>query len=94
MPAAKPIEFPQALDAGSVQEFHEKLLKNLGAKKKNLSVDLSQVETVSTLALQLLVSVKKSCVERGGDLEIIEISQPVKDTIKLLGLEKEFEPKH
>lgn len=90
MPAAKVIEFPESLDPSTVQDLHNTLLAELGAKKKNLSVNLSKVNTLSTLVLQLLVSVKKSCVERGGDLKIVEQSQTVTDTIKLLGLEEEL----
>jgi anti-anti-sigma regulatory factor len=83
---AKAIELPAIFCASEVSEVCETLKSQLSGRRKNLTLDMSKIERVDTLALQLLVSIQSSCQAKGGVLTLKNIPDAVKDASSLLGL--------
>lgn len=83
---SKNIELPQELCAASVSELKEQVQSLLSGRRKNLELDMSPVERVDTLGLQLLVSIQNSCQSKGGTLTLKNVPKHVQETAEFLGL--------
>lgn len=82
----KIIKVPSIFCGSVVIEIAENIKNQLKGRRKNISLDLADVERIDTLALQLLVSIQSSCNSKGGKLALENITKPVVDTISLMGL--------
>ncbi len=70
----------------SVEELTRELLKSLPTAQE-VSVDLSHIEKIDTAGFQLLVSLKKNCIESGKKFEIVGMSDTVENFMTLFGYE-------
>ena len=75
----------------------EPLAKSLGelveSDRNAIQLDLSQVESIDTAGIQLLVSCRNSALTRGKTFSITLMSDPVKEALQITGLQKIFEHK-
>ena len=73
------------------------LVKSLGelveSDRNNIQLDLGQVESIDTACIQLLASCRNSAMARGKTFSIPIMSEPVRQALKITGLQKIFENK-
>jgi anti-anti-sigma factor len=70
----------------NVEELTRELLKSL-ATTQEVSVDLSQTEKIDTAGFQLLVSLKKNCLESGKKFDVVGMNDTVENFMTLFGYE-------
>ena len=77
-----------------IQEL-QPLVKSLGelveSDRKSIQLDLSQVESIDTACIQLLVSCRNSALVRGKTFIIQSMSENVRQALQISGLQKIFE---
>ena len=73
----------------------EPLVKSLGelveSDRKSIQLDLSQVESIDTACIQLLVSCRNSALVRGKTFIIQSMSENVRQALQISGLQEIFE---
>jgi len=75
------------IDSASAVEFEasiENVFKNVG---KNIILDLSNVDFLSSSGLRVLVTARKSAEARGGELSLCNPSKHSADSLKISGLD-------
>lgn len=77
-------------DAHESDEVKAELLEHLANGRTHLGLDLAEVIFVDSSALAVMTSVMKRCREAGGDLEIIDPSNPVRVILELTSLDQAF----
>ena len=79
-----------------IQEL-ELLVKSLGelveSDRNSIQLDLSNVEAIDTAGIQVLASCRNSALARGKTFSIVSMSDSVRDTLHITGLQKIFENK-
>ena len=77
-----------------IQEL-EPLVKSLGelveSDRNAIQLDLSQVESIDTACIQLLVSCRNGALARGKTFVIVSMSENVREALKISGLQQIFE---
>ena len=73
----------------------EPLVKSLGelveSDRNAIQLDLSNVESIDTAGIQLLVSCRNSALARGKTFIIESMSETVREALKISGLQQIFE---
>ena len=73
----------------------EPLVKSLGelveSDRNSIQLDLSNVESIDTGGIQLLVSCRNSALARGKTFIIASMSENVRQTLQISGLHQIFE---
>ena len=79
-----------------IQEL-KPLVKSLGelieSDRNSIQLDLSNVDSIDTAGIQLLVSCRNSALARGKSFSIASMSDSVRETLHITGLQKIFEHK-
>ena len=75
---------PAKMDAGAAHRLKDSLLERRG---RPLSIDASDVQQISTLCLQVLLSAQKSWRREGHDFVVRNPSPAFRDNVALLGAE-------
>ncbi len=75
------------IDAPSSTILESRLTKILDEKLKNVFLDFSNVDYLSSAGLRLLLSFTKKFLERDARLGIFSVGEEVLDIIKLTGFE-------
>ncbi len=79
-----------------IQEL-DPLVKSLGelveSDRNSIQLDLSNIETIDTAGIQLLASCRNSALARGKTFSISSMSDSVRDSLQLTGLQEIFENK-
>jgi anti-sigma B factor antagonist len=78
------------IDSATSAEFEAALQEVIGRGKRNLILDMSQVEFLSSSGLRVLVTTLKSLRKSGGELCIAQPSQRARDAIDIAGLDVLF----
>lgn len=78
-------------DAHEIKPVVEWLQAQVDAHHPNLVVDLAGVNFIDSTALSTLVRGLKHCRERGGDLHLCSLQQPVRVIFELTRLDKAFD---
>lgn len=78
-------------DAHEIKPVVEWLQAQVDALHPNLVVDLAGVNFIDSTALSALVRGLKHCRERGGDLHLCSLQQPVRVIFELTRLDKAFD---
>jgi len=78
----QPFELPAKLDAGSVPQLIQALLEH---RHRPILVDASDVELISTLCIQVLLSARKCWQGDGLSFAIENPSPAFRDSVTLLG---------
>ena len=77
-----------------IQEL-EPLVKSLGelveSDRNSIQLDLSNVESIDTAGIQLLVSCRNSALARGKTFIITSMSETVREALQISGLQQIFE---
>ena len=77
-----------------IQEL-EPLVKSLGelveSDRNAIQLDLSNVESIDTGGIQLLVSCRNSALARGKTFIIASMSETVREALQISGLQQIFE---
>jgi ABC-type transporter Mla MlaB component len=71
-----------------VNELHSFFVNEIKKCDKSCSVDFSDVNKIDMAGFQLLVSLKKSCVEDGVSLKFENISKELEELIGFCDLDK------
>ena len=79
------------VDSVNANEFGAALDEALGDGKRNLVLDLSGVEYMSSAGLREMVRVLKQVRREGGDLRLAALSERVQEVLELAGLDTIFE---
>ena len=78
------------IDSATSSEFEAALQEVIGKGKRNLILDMSQVEFLSSSGLRVLVTTLKSLRKTGGELCIAQPSQRARAAIDIAGLDVLF----
>ena len=77
-----------------IQEL-EPLVKDLvelvESDRNSIQLDLGKVESIDTSCIQLLASCRNSARARGKTFSIVLMSEPVRETLQITGLQNIFE---
>lgn len=84
------VEVSGRIDSGTASEFDQAITDLIEAGKKNIVLDLSEVEFLSSAGLRTLVSARKA-VQGSGEISLANPSQRVVDTLDIAGLDVLFE---
>ena len=76
------------LDATSAPMLEKKLLEQIGAGVKNMVLDFSQVNYLSSAGMRLLLSTTKKLKGAGGALHCCSVGEEVMEIIKMAGFER------
>ena len=79
------------VDSVNANEFGAALDEALSDGKRNLVLDLSGVEYMSSAGLREMVRVLKQVRREGGDLRLAALSERVQEVLELAGLDTIFE---
>ncbi len=78
------------IDSSTAGAFDEEVMGLIEGGKKNLVLDFSEVDFLSSAGLRTLVTARKA-VQGGGAVRLAAISNRVKDTLEIAGLDVLFE---
>jgi len=84
------VEVHGRIDSSTAAEFDQAVMDLIEQGKKNLVLDLSDVEFLSSAGLRTMVSGRKA-VQPSGAIKLAGPSQRVKDTLEIAGLDVLFE---
>jgi anti-sigma B factor antagonist len=79
------------LDAHTAPQLRDALQGMLDQGYIRLLVDMAEVSFVDSTGLSTLVSGMKHCCQKGGDLALTQLRQPVRIIFELTRLDKAFE---
>ena len=68
-----------------VEDLHKKILKDLKKEEGDLTLDFTSIQKIDMTAIQLLLSIKKTCESKSNKLILINLSDGIKETLKLSG---------
>jgi anti-anti-sigma factor len=78
------------VDAGTYVELENKLKEYLDGGHKHLVLEMDGTEYLSSAGVRVLISTQKSLKPRGGRLALSQLSDRVKDVLKLAGVDVLF----
>lgn len=78
-------------DAFQAPAFNDWLAENSESRQPYLVVDLAEVTFIDTAALASLVKWMKAMRQRGGDLKISRLTQPVRIIFELTRMDHAFD---
>ncbi len=67
--------------------WRDQLLEWMADGRASLSLDLGPVSDFDSAGVQLLLAARRSLAERGGQLRITSASAPVRDALRVFGLD-------
>jgi len=70
-----------------LQPFQKTMLDSIESERSSVQIDLSEVEAIDTAGVQLLSVCRINALEKGKTFQITSVSEPVRETLKLTGLE-------
>lgn len=73
------------LNVATWKTFEEKLLATIDAGEKRLVVDLSQVDHISSLGLQVFLLAAKRMGREGGNMVLCALKDHVKEIFEIAG---------
>ncbi len=79
------------IDSTTAADFDQEIMGLVESGHKNLLVDMSGVEFLSSAGLRTLVSARKALQDSGGQIKLAQPSQRVIDTLDIAGLDVLFE---
>lgn len=79
------------IDSSTAAEFDEGVMSLIEAGQKNLLLDMSEVEFLSSAGLRTLVSARKALQNKSGEIKLARPSERVRDTLEIAGLDVLFE---
>ena len=85
------VEVEGRIDSANATEFENALSSLTKQGKNNIVLDLSQVDSISSAGLRVLVNTRKAVKAAGGDLVLAQPSDRVKETLDIAGLDVLFE---
>lgn len=85
------IEVSGRVDSSTADQFEQAVMSPIGEGKKNLVLDLSGVEFLSSAGLRTLVMARKEVQKSSGAVRLAQPSQRVRDTLDIAGLDVLFE---
>ncbi|MCR4596842.1 MAG: STAS domain-containing protein [Lachnospiraceae bacterium] len=75
------------IDAMAATEFQNAILKAF-QKSSNVVLDMKDVQYVSSAGLRGLMIGQKTASSKGGRFTVINVTDPVKDILRVTGLDK------
>ena len=75
------------IDALAATEFQNAILKGF-QKSSNLVLDMKDVQYISSAGLRGLMIGQKTASSKGGKFTVINVTDPVKDILRVTGLDK------
>lgn len=78
------------VDSSNASQLEEVLTNVVDEGQKNLVLDLSGLDYLSSAGLRHLVGTLKECRKRGGDLRIADPSERVDEVLRMAGLKSLF----
>jgi anti-anti-sigma factor len=78
------------IDTATSSDFEESLQDLIEKGQKNLVMDFSAVDFLSSSGLRVLVSVRKKVRSAGGDIVLATPSERAADSFEIAGLDKLF----
>jgi anti-sigma B factor antagonist len=78
------------IDSSNASDFDNTLKDLLSNGRRNLVLDMSNLEYMSSAGLRAIVAALKSARSRGGDVVVAEPSERMVDTLKLVGFQSLF----
>lgn len=87
-PASLSFAFPPQVTIETVESIADMLKKNPMTEKALLTLDISQVEYITTPGLQLIISLQKAILALGGVMQIIGAKQTISHVFQQAGLER------
>lgn len=83
------LTFSEEMTIYTAQEYRTTILKKFSAKK-NMEVDLADVEEMDASGLQLLASISKELENNGATMNIIAMSDVASDAIEMSRLKNDL----
>jgi len=80
----KTIEYDK-LTIYEVEDLHKKFLKYIKKAEGDLTLDLGLIQKIDMSGIQLLLSTNKTCKEKSINFNLANVSDSIKETIKLSG---------
>ena len=68
-----------------VEDLHKKILKDLKKEEGDLRLDFTSIQKIDMTGIQLLLSTKKTCETQSKKLILMNLSEGVKESVKLSG---------
>ena len=78
------------IDTSTSGEFEEAVQELMDKGQKNLVMDFSAVDFLSSSGLRVLVSVRKKLHDAGGNIVLASPSERAADSFEIAGLDKLF----
>lgn len=79
------------IDSATATEFDDEIMGLIESGHKNLLLDMSEVEFLSSAGLRTLVSARKALQKSSGGIKLARPSERVEDTLDIAGLDVLFE---
>jgi anti-anti-sigma factor len=79
------------IDGSTAPEFETQLKDLLKAGKKNIILDMSAVDFMSSSCLRVMLTTRKSLMGIGGRVVLADPSQRVTDTLDIAGIDVLFD---
>jgi anti-sigma B factor antagonist len=79
------------IDTSTSPEFEENIQDLIEKGHKNMVMDFSDVDFLSSSGLRVLVTTRKKLRESGGDVVLANPSQRAADSFEIAGLDKLFQ---
>ena len=83
------IDINGAITICDILNIHKKLLRSI-EDKDAVSINLQDVDSCDTSGIQLLFSVLKTGEKKGKKLNLINVSEPIQETAKQIGVYQEI----
>ena len=80
-----------SIDTYTVRSLYQQLDVAVATKSSKLVVNLADVDFMDSSGLAALVQGMKKCRDRGGDLHLCNLQQPVRMILELTRLDKALE---
>jgi anti-anti-sigma factor len=84
------LEVSGRVDSSTATAFEEAVMGLIDSGKRNIVLDMSGVEFLSSAGLRTMVNARKA-LQLGGAIRLAEPSQRVRDTLEIAGLNVLFE---
>ena len=73
-----------------VEEFKDKLLKEINQDIKELAIDMKNVKNIDSTGLKVLIAAKNSLDQIGGELSLANVPENIESLLQVIGLESFF----
>lgn len=78
------------LDTAAVEPFNKKIKPLLEASAKQITLDFSKLEFISSAGMRSLLVLQKATKSRGGDVTIVGMKPELKEIFHLVGFDTLF----